>query len=651
MKDSYSNNNDSNLILKNYKFINIFNQNFLGKNVYKILKIYDKNDNKWNHPLLLNSKNCLFCREKFNTELNLNNLKKEHLKIDNLNQLTQFFIDNEIFFRKIYNIKEKLSKRQFLNSAEKYLNKNNNNNQQINATNSDTDLYLNNQEKINNNKNKKFKSQISLHLLKRKKTSSPNRKQSTNIDFSKSNENKTNDFLRSNRNFLEKENTNNDSFDIEKKKIRQNSKKHNTHTNLFHVFKNKIKDIKDFKLDNISINKKRNTNNFIYNIFNNFVKFKKEADIENNINLIKTTYRRSSNNLLSSNILSNFDINLKNYKENKENCKICIGPIKNKFVLNCGDFYCKSCIKGVIMNCMNDISKFDKMICPLCGEKIEENFIIKLLNKEEYEKYNKLYKKIEGLKNKDYIPCPYPNCEDFGKKIDVVKNLLICGKNHLFCIECKEVLNTNFEEQDIKKIKHKCNIRYDININFLLSEKTIKRCPNCNTWVQRDDSGCNNMTCTNVLCNYEFCWICMKKYEPNHYKNPFSTCFGLKISENSKFQKYKCLRILNCIVIFIGLICIVLPIIIALFSFILVWSYFVIYILEEPNIKNIKIKSNIMKKIFYIIMYLFFGVISIPNLTLGYIIEGIIILAIPILSCVNTYRKKKEEEREEENYI
>ena len=650
MKELYSNNNDSNLILKNYKFINIFNQNFLCKNVYKILKIYDINNNKWNHPLLLNSKNCLFCRENFNNKLNLSNLKNEHLKFNNINKLTQFFIDNEISFRKIYNLKEKLSKRQFLNSSEKYLKNYDKNNQNENETNSDTDLYLNNEENIENNKNKFFSSKISLNLLKRKQTSSINRKQSTNIEISKSNENKTNDFLKSNRNFLENESSNINSFVIENDKFRTNPKKHNTHTNLFHVFKNKIKDMKEFKNDNASINKKRNTNNFIYNIFSSFKKINKETERENNINLIKTSYKKSSNNLLSSNNLSNINTNIK-YKESNQNCKICMGKIKDKFVLNCGDFYCKSCIKGVIINCMNDISKFDKMICPLCGENIEDNFIIKLLDKEEYEKYNKLYKKIEGLKNKDYIPCPYPNCEDFGKKIDVVKNLLICGKNHLFCIECKEVLNTNFEDQDIKKIKHKCNIRYDININFLLSEKTIKRCPNCNTWVQRDDSGCNNMTCTNVLCNYEFCWICMKKYEPNHYKNPFSTCFGLKISENSKFQKYKCLRILNCIVIFIGLICIVLPIIIALFSFILVWAYFLIFILEEPNIKNIKIKSNIMKKIFYIIMYLFFGVISIPNLTLGYIIEGIIILAIPILSCVNSYRRKKEEEREEENYI
>jgi hypothetical protein len=649
MKGLKSNKNAPNLILKNYKLINNFNQNFLCKNIYKILKIYDFNNKQWNHPLLLNSKNCLFCREKFNYDSNLFNLKNEHLKINNFNELSNFFINNEISFRKIFNLKEKLSKRQFINSSEKYLNKYNY--KKDNEKYSDTDLYLNNQKKIKNPRGNKFKSQITLELINKRRTSSVNRKQSTNIENSKSNdnnENKTNDFLKSNRNFLlENGYSNNISFVNEN--FKRKNKKNNTHTNLFHVFKNKIKEIKDIKMDNNSINKKRNTNNFIYNIFNNFKKYKNEDEKENNINLIKTSYKKSTNNLLSNNNLS-FDVGVKSYKEGNKNCTICIGPIQNKFVLNCGDFYCKSCIKGVIMNCMNDISKFDKMICPLCGENIEKNFIIKLLNKEEYEKYTNLYQKIEGLKNKDYIPCPYPDCEDFGKKFDVVKNLLKCGKNHLFCIECNEVLNTNFE-QDIKKIKHKCNIQYDININYLLSEKSIRRCPNCNTWVQRDNCGCNNMTCTNVLCNYEFCWICMKKYEPNHYKNPFSTCFGLKISEDTKFQKYKCLRILNCIVIFIGLIFIVFPIIIALFSFILVWTYFVIFILEEPNIKNIKIKSNILKKLFYIIMYLFYGVISIPNLTLGYIIEGIIILAIPILTIINSYRKKKEEERDEDNYI
>ena len=42
------------------------------------------------------------------------------------------------------------------------------------------------------------------------------------------------------------------------------------------------------------------------------------------------------------------------------------------------------------------------------------------------------------------------------------------------------------------------------------------------------------MTCTNIWCGYEFCWICNGKYEESHYKNPISMCFGLADSDKDK---------------------------------------------------------------------------------------------------------------------
>ena len=53
-----------------------------------------------------------------------------------------------------------------------------------------------------------------------------------------------------------------------------------------------------------------------------------------------------------------------------ECCDLCLQDINDKFVLSCGDFYCRDCITGVIKACLNDISKFDKMVCPkeICGE-------------------------------------------------------------------------------------------------------------------------------------------------------------------------------------------------------------------------------------------------------------------------------------------
>lgn len=39
-------------------------------------------------------------------------------------------------------------------------------------------------------------------------------------------------------------------------------------------------------------------------------------------------------------------------------------------------------------------------------------------------------------------------------------------------------------------------------------------CPKCNIFIEKE-SGCNRMVCE--MCNFEFCWLCLKKYEFYHY--------------------------------------------------------------------------------------------------------------------------------------
>ena len=155
------------------------------------------------------------------------------------------------------------------------------------------------------------------------------------------------------------------------------------------------------------------------------------------------------------------------------------------------------------------------------------------------------------------------------------------------------------------------------------------------------------MTCTNIWCNYEFCWICGNQYDNSHYKNPFSTCFGLQESTfESKFARYRSARILKCFGLFIFLICIIFPIIICFFSFVIVGIYFVTFILDESNLKRLKFKNIFLNKIFYILVYLNYTIISFSLLSLGYICFVIVIIMIPFFCIVQKIKMKKTEENE-----
>ena len=159
---------------------------------------------------------------------------------------------------------------------------------------------------------------------------------------------------------------------------------------------------------------------------------------------------------------------------------------------------------------MKEISNLDKLSCPTCNELIEENTIKKLLSEEELNRYQTLMIKITGLKNKDkdLIPCPYPDCPGWAKENQSNNNIIFCQYGHTFCKKCQNVLDINYRQNNED---HRCNEditdeEYET-MAFFKENKNYRKCPNCQSMVVREGGGCNNMTCTNVWCGYEFCWI------------------------------------------------------------------------------------------------------------------------------------------------
>ncbi len=295
-----------------------------------------------------------------------------------------------------------------------------------------------------------------------------------------------------------------------------------------------------------------------------------------------------------------------------EYCDICFQDIKLKFTLSCGDFFCKECITQHVLNCMNNVISFRNMRCPktICNEKIKDVFIEKLVSQSDYEKFTKIKQKIEGLYNPLNFPCPIPNCDSYGARGDIKNANLECLRKHNFCVKCLKESHR----------KRPCHLEPEESDKVLNDDRLIKKCPNCQSWVEKyQQTGCNNVTCANNWCSLTFCWVCMNAFDKNHYNNPLSICFGMQeVKTDSHFAKHKCLRVFKCMLLFLLIVFVVLPIVILLFSMVVFTFYILAFVLDGSAVKNLKLKTERRHKIFRFLIYSTYVVISLPSLPLGY---------------------------------
>ncbi len=328
------------------------------------------------------------------------------------------------------------------------------------------------------------------------------------------------------------------------------------------------------------------------------------------------------------------DIKIPHHKLKKnEYCDICFSDIKDKFILSCNHFYCKNCLIDYVKNSMTNITQFKNLKCPkvICEEKIKEKQIEKLFTGEDLQNYYKVKEKLEGLSNPLNLPCPIVDCQSYGIKSTVKKNMILCHTaKHKFCIKCISPFhNSKCKDEAVSIIKH---------------YKMIKRCPNCKCLVEKVDDLCNNVSCVNVYCNFTFCWICMRMFDKNHYINPLSPCFGLAAGTNNYLlvtNKY--VRTFKCILIFL-LLLVILPIVALFFSFIVFTFYILAFVLDGSHVKNVKFSDHRKHWLFRFIVSGFYITMSFPMVSPGYISLGLIIVVSPFVYLFRKCCKKKEED-------
>jgi len=290
-----------------------------------------------------------------------------------------------------------------------------------------------------------------------------------------------------------------------------------------------------------------------------------------------------NSNKLNNNKLTLLDLE-KDINNENNICLICYEEIKNedleKIKINCGHLFCFDCWIEYIEE---KLKSFDNIICmektckkEISNEKIKELIINneKLLNN--FEKY--LINK-EILKNPNKKFCPYPDCNGIGimENLENEKEKYIkCTNGHKFCFFC-------LKNWHGKKL---CKEEVEKDFKNWKKNKNTQQCPNCKIWIEKND-GCNHITCSN--CKYEFCWICLGKYDDNHFKIGGCTQYiDWKICHNIFFRAlYKFF----------------FSIIIYLFICLFAFPYFVSSILIEHNNGIFSILSFLCISIIYEIQF------------------------------------------------
>ena len=630
--------------------INNFKKNFCCDNENSIKDIYSKKSDiilfnnqvifkteKYLHPLFLNYNYCFFCNVKRKTKYFMKNLIESHI---NDISLFDYIKNKNISLKKAKNKNEKLLRR-FIHSIDK--DKENNNNKY--NIGSDTELFIdynikcnmqaNNVDKHNNSiieKDKKdnYKKCSRSESLSSITLEENSKSKGTNLDMNI----KINDDIK-------KENNNDEVKKESNYALLPKLKSHVINENAlkFHFAKdNNLKKQNDPIIKNI-LNKSSDfmlaKENEKLKSQNNYFSALKDFAIDK-VRRIKKPSSIRKHKKRQSEIFRN---NIKN-----DYCPICLGEIFEKYTLICGDYFCRECLYERIKSILKCIADFDKIRCPLCNEPIEENTLKRLLNEDEFNFYEKIKMRVEGLKNKNLIPCPYPDCEGFANKSTEHKNsIFICQNNHYFCKKCREVVDQKYLSP---KNKHLCVNKYPKTMKYFRLKKKrniIKKCPNCDCWVQKEQNSCNNVICSNIWCNLEFCWICKSPYDEYHYKNPFSMCFGLaSINPENYFTKNKRMRLIRCLIIILVFVFIVVPFCLIFFSLLIILIYVFGFLIEKSGLRNVKLKSRFAHKIFYQIFILFYFLISIGLIPLGHFSFVLIISITPFIYLINRIKNNDD---------
>ena len=247
----------------------------------------------------------------------------------------------------------------------------------------------------------------------------------------------------------------------------------------------------------------------------------KNIHINNNIQL-------NNNNEEDNKNINNLEVKSDENEEQKIECLACeelfIETKENKLE-KCGHSFCNKCWFDYFSVKINE-NQMASIQCLVyeCVEEPDEDFIINLIKSDQnlVERYKKFKYDLEIINNQNKKFCPFPNCNSFLEIKDINNKEVKCLNNHAFCFFCLEKPHGNSPcKENLLK-----NSLAEYSKNNL-----IKRCPKCSITTEKV-IGCNHITCPK--CNYQWCWLCNGKYDPEHYQRGKCRGFQFFMPQNEE---------------------------------------------------------------------------------------------------------------------
>ncbi|KAH8100277.1 hypothetical protein BXZ70DRAFT_1008298 [Cristinia sonorae] len=205
-------------------------------------------------------------------------------------------------------------------------------------------------------------------------------------------------------------------------------------------------------------------------------------------------------------------------------CGICCDtpPSEDVFRLRCKHAFCKTCWEMYVTGKVKDEGQcFFSCMQDGCSTIVDDETVRRFTDEAGYSRFVELVRQSYVSANNNLRYCPHPSCTETvsctggrGGSLLTEVPIVKCGKDHSFCFGCG--IDSDHRPLICKLINIWVkNAREDAGTAQWMKAHT-RMCPKCENNIEKN-GGCNRIQCRQ--CQYQFCWLCMQKWEVHGYNN------------------------------------------------------------------------------------------------------------------------------------